>query len=110
MTEQPPPAAPAHAYFDAEHPDTARHPPVPCPECGAKIDAASGVADGEGMLPSAGDISVCLYCAAVLIFELVPGDTAFSLRRATLKEMSDAPAIVMRTVKMILLIQKKPPP
>jgi hypothetical protein len=38
-----------------------------CPSCGARL---TGVTPIDGRLgPSAGDASICAYCAAVLVFE-----------------------------------------
>jgi hypothetical protein len=37
-----------------------------CPKCKVKLTAASDPAGGG--TPSAGDISVCVYCAAILVF------------------------------------------
>lgn len=41
--------------------------PHACPSCGKKLDAASA-ADGSEKRPSAGDVTLCMYCAAVLRF------------------------------------------
>lgn len=45
---------------------TTRTPPVRCPACDHLVDAATST-QGEAT-PSPGDLSVCVYCAAVLEF------------------------------------------
>ena len=37
-----------------------------CPACGHVVDAASSLTDAETPQPAAGDVTVCLYCAAIL--------------------------------------------
>lgn len=39
----------------------------PCPVCNAKLDAAT-CASQAGRSPRPGDITVCLYCATILVF------------------------------------------
>lgn len=39
-----------------------------CPRCKATIDASESISQ-EKAQPSEGDISVCLYCAAILVFQ-----------------------------------------
>ncbi len=41
-----------------------------CPKCNAKLDGATHVY-GEGG-PEPGDLSVCMYCSAALVFDGVP--------------------------------------
>ena len=53
-------------------PDIIALPPVKtggnlCPKCGATLDAASGVSGA--LHPKPGDMSICLYCAAALVYE-----------------------------------------
>jgi predicted amidophosphoribosyltransferase len=38
--------------------------PTPCPCCGAKLDAATG----GRLAPRPGDVTICAYCAAPLVF------------------------------------------
>lgn len=54
--------------------------PRRCPGCRAVVDAATAI-DGSDAVPSAGDVTVCLYCARVLIF------TIDGLRFPTLPEL-----------------------
>lgn len=54
--------------------------PNPCPFCGAVLDAASGVRSTHDG-PTAGDITVCAYCATILVF-----DDALDLRLPTASE------------------------
>lgn len=44
---------------------------VPCPACGTDLDAASD-AEGEGAQPRPGDLSVCVHCSAILVFDEPP--------------------------------------
>ncbi len=39
-----------------------------CPSCGKKLDDCTGVRDQTAM-PGAGDISICAYCAQILVFD-----------------------------------------
>ena len=39
-----------------------------CPECGEELDACTGVADPTGP-PSPGDLTMCGYCAALMVFD-----------------------------------------
>jgi hypothetical protein len=40
-----------------------------CPRCGTPVDAATGVFDARDGSPGPGDVTVCLYCAAVSVFD-----------------------------------------
>jgi hypothetical protein len=39
-----------------------------CPVCGNKLDAATPT-DKESGTPSSGDISICIYCATISVFD-----------------------------------------
>jgi hypothetical protein len=39
-----------------------------CPSCGKKLDDCTGVRD-QSALPGAGDVSICAYCAQILVFD-----------------------------------------
>lgn len=56
-----------------------------CPECGVDVDGAAFVGDDDEVQPEPGDLAICLYCAAVAIYELAM-DQSLCLRRATLEE------------------------
>ena len=44
-------------------------PNYPCPHCGAKLDACTGISsDREGTIPTIGAITVCAYCGTLLEF------------------------------------------
>jgi hypothetical protein len=43
-------------------------PSCPCPYCGAKLDAVTGVTGVDR--PQPGDPSICAYCAGLLVFAL----------------------------------------
>ena len=55
-----------------------------CPKCGYRTDAAS-VARGQHHRPNAGDISVCMNCGAITIF-----NDDLTLREPTGKELLEA--------------------
>ena len=57
--------------------------PTACPACGHRITAASHI-DGN-MTPKPGDLTVCLYCATLLVFA-----DGLSLRNLTDAEMIEA--------------------
>jgi hypothetical protein len=44
-----------------------RVPESACVECGAKRDGA-GTPDGEPIAPAQGDITVCIFCGAIMTF------------------------------------------
>lgn len=46
-----------------------RTPPVQCPQCKALLDAAASMDEGNTEPPDEGDITVCIYCGAVLMWE-----------------------------------------
>jgi hypothetical protein len=70
-----------------------------CPFCGYKVDHASSL-DGKHR-PSEGDISLCLSCAQILIF-----DEDLKLREPTPEEYKEASAMegvkkAQRVIKML---------
>lgn len=75
------------------------HPISPdrCPECAAPFDCATNV-DGPGA-PEPGDWTVCIHCAAVLVF-----DEQLRHRLPTPAERADTPDEVLRAVKAIALV------
>ena len=48
-----------------------------CPGCGTALDGATAV-DLSGVMPTPGDLTVCLYCAAPL--EFAAGESGLELR------------------------------
>lgn len=56
-----------------------------CPECGCEVDGASAVGEPADIQPEPGDLAICLYCAAIAIYDLAEGGT-LSLRHPTLEE------------------------
>lgn len=57
-----------------------------CPSCGGRLDAATAAIspqDGESRGPSDGDITFCIYCAEVLIF-----NADLTTRKAEKKDLS----------------------
>jgi hypothetical protein len=54
------------------------------PRCKAEMTGATGLTDGA--TPSANDISVCIYCGAVLAFNV-----DLTVREATREDLDDLP-------------------
>ena len=61
-----------------------RLPESQCPDCGAKISAASTVEENDIAHPSEGDVAFCLYCGCLAAYT---GE--FKLRPLTSAELSD---------------------
>lgn len=60
--------------------------PTRCPACDADHDAHTALDGPDGARPKAGDVSVCLYCAAVLVYtDLMLG--RLGLRQAAGEEL-----------------------
>lgn len=53
--------------------------PCQCPTCGRTLDRAEQLQENEKIRPSPGDLTVCIGCAATLVFTNSAGD----LRLAT---------------------------
>lgn len=67
-----------------------RLPACPCPLCKATLDAATWIPDGgPPATPAAGDVTVCGYCGALLVFEADP----LRLRTPTFAEMAEFSAM-----------------
>jgi hypothetical protein len=64
-----------------------RVPGSPCPSCGKVLDAARSITQRR-LTPQPGDISICLYCRAINIFE------GNSLRSANAEEREAALALI----------------
>ena len=62
--------------------------PVACPDCGRDVGGFTGPS-GQGLRPSPGDVSVCVYCGAVLRFT-----DSLALRLATPWELGQLPGDV----------------
>lgn len=77
-----------------------RVPPCLCPRCGQLLDAATD-ATLEGKYPSPGDFSVCLKCAAVLVFT-----DNFKLRLATSLELATFPKETVTELRMAVRVAK----
>jgi hypothetical protein len=59
------------------------NPTVKCPKCGHCLDAATSV-EKENLLPKEGDLSVCIECASLLMYE-----EGYFLHLITEKELSE---------------------
>lgn len=65
--------------------------PIPCPTCGAMVDAATDPTD-DSLRPVPGDFSICLYCQDIHVFEEVPDNNSeLDLREATVEELLTLP-------------------
>lgn len=67
--------------------------PSPCPVCGKKLDAATSV-EKEEAVPDPGDLSICLYCATVSVF-----DDNLKLKQMTNEEFAELPEEVKTSVR-----------
>lgn len=73
-----------------------------CPACGHAVNAAADVG-GEQHAPKPGDVSVCIYCAELLVF------TEDSLRLPTQGEMADfrrTPRIMRAKAAVISMLRE----
>jgi hypothetical protein len=66
-------------------PTTRDDQPHACLSCGAANDAATGI---NAYVPSAGDVSICLYCAALAVFT----GEGLAIRAATPAELEEIQA------------------
>jgi len=73
-----------------------------CPSCATPLDGATSV--GHGHRPNAGDVTVCIYCGAILIFTARGG-----LRPPTPDERAELAAdpTVQRAVKAVAVVHRK---
>jgi len=80
--------------------------PNKCPTCGRILDATTSV-QGE-QTPSPNDISICMYCAALLIF-----NDDMTLRKCPYHIIETFPPdIILKIAKatVLILMTKKPSP
>jgi hypothetical protein len=68
--------------------NTIRHPVVLCWHCDHMLDAATPMA--EPATPHHGDISLCLYCGVICVFDFLDETEELTLRCPTTKELDDA--------------------
>lgn len=60
---------------------------APCPTCGYRADAHTAVGD-EDAVPKPGDVSLCIACGALAVYEPVMG-SALVLRLPTTEERDE---------------------
>ena len=93
-------------------PDIIALPPVEtrgglCPKCGATLDAASGISGARH--PKPGDMSICLYCAVVLVYE-----DAMTSRLMTAEEFMALPIdwqdMLLNITDKLRAARLRPPP
>lgn len=63
-----------------------------CPECGKKLDAATGVQADQA--PRPGDVSICIYCRTWLRFT-----DDLTLRIMTKEDLEEMPLDVLEIMK-----------
>lgn len=68
-------------------------PRCPCPTCGYVVDSATHVGDKE-ISPNDGDLSLCLKCGEILVF-----NPDLSLRASTLNDLMGLPADTNATLE-----------
>jgi hypothetical protein len=71
------------SYPNTEHPQA-----TACPSCGAMLENSSPPDGSDLRPPVVGDATICMYCAALLIY----ADESLTLRRPTLEEAEQAEA------------------
>lgn len=42
---------------------------ITCPACGELVDGVQAINDEENPLPKPGDVTICIYCGELLIFD-----------------------------------------
>jgi len=65
----------------------------PCPECGAKLNAASPSDRSQGE-PKPGDYSMCFYCGEYLRF-----DDELQLHTLSAKDIVEAPLVELSSMR-----------
>lgn len=79
------------------------HERQPCPSCGTPLDSAAEVG-GKGIKIKRGDVTICIKCAALLIFD---GE------RLGLGDKTDLPfdivGTVMKAQARVRALQRRPP-
>ena len=70
-----------------------------CPKCFTILSAATNM-DDENLRPKPGDVTVCLYCAEVLVF-----NEDLTLRRPLAGEIEDPDGELARHVAAVKAIQ-----
>lgn len=77
-------------------------PSCPCPYCGARLDACTGISGTSR--PQPGDPSICAYCAGLLVFAL----------DGTVREPDELELAVLLNHQQLMLAQRavraRPPP
>jgi hypothetical protein len=57
-----------------------------CPECGYKVDDASGIGDAAGDRPEPDTIALCIQCAGIGIYTVNPDGETLGIRLCTPEE------------------------
>jgi hypothetical protein len=82
-----------------------------CPWCEHRLDAATGT-DDEPHSPEPGDLSICIMCASILMFdqELIPQKISEDERRQILLEQPDLVEALDRAQRIVRLVDRRQPP
>jgi hypothetical protein len=79
-----------------------------CPRCGYKFDRASPAMPNTAATPSPGDISLCLDCGQILVFN----DDARTTHAATSAELADLDfetrATIRKGQRAIAIVKRRP--
>lgn len=71
-----------------------------CPKCNSKLDGAKAAGNDETVLPSSGDITMCLHCGLFLKFDETLGIKSLSLDDLRIIEKTQ-PELLTAMVRMI---------
>lgn len=82
-----------------------------CPWCEHRLDAATGT-DDEPHRPEPGDLSVCIMCASILMFdqELIPQKISEDERKLILLAQPDLVETLDRAQRSVRSIDRRRPP
>lgn len=76
-----------------------------CPKCGRVINAQFS-ADGSDRKPKAGDVSVCAYCATLLIFDAGKPPAPIEPNASELASMQADPEVWAELQRVIAVIKR----
>jgi hypothetical protein len=73
-----------------------------CPSCGHNLDAAAGVTADRA--PEPGDVTICAYCGAGLVFGL--GGRLYAMSEADARAVAERSPTFARARYVILLLRE----
>lgn len=65
-----------------------------CPDCKNLLSAATNIGSDESIQPKPNDLTICVYCASILIY-----NKDFSLRRATDSDLDSLDASTLSSLQ-----------